>query len=77
MSHQQPASSSAQGDHPLDLTRLMQRYLLWIETHHFSRRTVAVRRLTLVYFIRWCDARDVTRADQVTRDVPKVRRRRA
>ena len=63
-----PSSPTARAA-DLDLTRLMDRYLLWIETHHFAHSTVQVRRLTLTFFIAWCDARSVTRADQVTRDL--------
>lgn len=26
----------------------------WLETHHYARGTVAVRRVTLSHFLRWC-----------------------
>ena len=32
---------------PDSLTALLERYLLWMETHHFAEGTVAIRRLTL------------------------------
>ncbi|MHB9082049.1 MAG: hypothetical protein ACYC3X_31690, partial [Pirellulaceae bacterium] len=39
---------------PQGLTALLDRYLLWMETHHYARDTVTVRRLTLCQFLVWC-----------------------
>ena len=37
---------------PDSLTAQLERYLLWMETHHFAEGTVTVRRLTLSKFPR-------------------------
>ena len=51
---------------PHGLTALLQRYLTWIETHHFAANTVSIRRLHLSRFILWCEERSVTQAREVT-----------
>ena len=51
---------------PAGLTALLQRYLTWLEVHHFAENTVNIRRLQLSRFITWCDERSVTRACDVT-----------
>ena len=48
------------------LTALLERYLIWMETHHFAADTVQVRRLQLSRFILWCHERSVTQASDVT-----------
>ena len=54
---------------PLGLTELLQRYLIWIETHNFAANTVCIRRLQLSRFILWCQERSVTLACNVTPDM--------
>ena len=54
------------GTDPHGLPALLQRYLVWIETHHFAKNTVVIRRLHLSRFIVWCEERSVTQARDVT-----------
>ena len=54
---------------PDSLTALLERYLLWMETHHFAEGTVVVRRLTLSKFLLFCHQRSVTKAREVTREM--------
>ena len=54
---------------PQGLTALLDRYLLWLETHHYAPGTVAVRRVTLSHFLRWCLERSLTRPQGVTLEV--------
>jgi len=54
---------------PQSLTALLERYLLWMETHHYASETVSIRRLTLGKFILWCHERTVTQAREVTREM--------
>ncbi len=61
---------------PASLTALLQRYLLWMETHHFAEGTVAIRRLTLSKFLLFCHERSVTRARDVTREMIERYQRR-
>ena len=51
---------------PQGLTALLDRYLLWMETHHYASGTVKVRRVTLSHFLRWCLERNITRPHEVT-----------
>ena len=51
---------------PQGLTALLDRYLLWLETHHYASGTVKVRRVTLSQFLRWCLERSITRPHEVT-----------
>ena len=51
---------------PQGLTALVDRYLLWMETHHYAPGTVKVRRVTLAHFLRWCLERSITRPHTVT-----------
>jgi len=51
---------------PEGLTALVERYLLWMETHHYAAGTVKVRRVTLAHFLRWCLERSITRPHTVT-----------
>ena len=51
---------------PQGLTALVDRYLLWMETHHYAPGTVKVRRVTLSHFLRWCLERSITRPHTVT-----------
>ena len=51
---------------PQGLTALLQRYLVWLATHHFAENTVNIRRLQLSRFITWCDERSITQARDVT-----------
>ena len=39
---------------PQSLATMLNRYLVWMETHHFAAETVYVRRTTPSMFIRWC-----------------------
>ena len=54
---------------PEGLTALLQRHLVWLETHNFAERTVNVRRLQLSRFISWCLDRSVTQARELTPDL--------
>jgi integrase/recombinase XerD len=54
---------------PQGLTALLDRFLLWMETHHYASGTVAVRRVTLSHFLRWCLERCLTRPHDVTPEV--------
>ena len=54
---------------PEGLTALLERYLLWMETHHYAQGTVAIRRVTLSKFVSWCHERTVTKAREVTREM--------
>jgi len=54
---------------PAGLTGLLERYLLWMATHHYAQGTVLVRRVTLGKFLRWCHERSVTQAREVTREM--------
>ena len=51
---------------PQGLTALVDRYLLWMETHHYAPGTVKVRRVTLSHFLRWCLERSITRPHTMT-----------
>ena len=54
---------------PESLRALLERYLLWMATHHYAQGTVLVRRVTLANFLRWCHERSVTQARAVTREM--------
>jgi len=54
---------------PGSLAGLLARYLLWMETHHYARGTVSVRRITLSKFLLWCEERSVTAAADVTAEM--------
>jgi len=54
---------------PDGLSVLLDRHLLWMETHHYAWGTVILRRQTLTRFIRWCHDRSVTRPGEVTREL--------
>ena len=54
---------------PLGLTALLDRYLLWLETHHYASATVAIRRTCLSQFLRWCFERNLTRPHAVTLEI--------
>ena len=47
---------------PESLSARLERYLLYLETHHYSAATVSILRLTMGKFILWCHERSVTRA---------------
>ena len=49
--------------------RCLEQYLLWMETHHYAQGTVAIRRITLSKFLRWCHERTITKAREVTREM--------
>ena len=51
---------------PVGLTALLERFLLWMETHHYAPGTVTLRRQILARFILWCLERSVTRPCDVT-----------
>ena len=48
---------------------MLHRFLLWMETHHYSQGTVAVRRIELSPFVQWCLDRGVTDPRDVTREM--------
>jgi integrase/recombinase XerD len=54
---------------PQGLTALVDRYLLWMETHHYALGTVQVRRVTLSHFLRWCLERSLTRPATLTPEI--------
>ena len=54
---------------PLSLRALLERHLLWLETHHYAARTVEIRRATIGLFLRWCQERSITQAREVTREL--------
>ena len=54
---------------PLGLTALLDRYLLWLETHHYASATVAIRRTCLSQFLRWCFERNLTQPHAVTLEI--------
>jgi integrase/recombinase XerD len=54
---------------PLGLTALLDRYLLWLETHHYASATVAIRRTCLSQFLRWCFERNLTLPHAVTLEI--------
>ena len=54
---------------PQGLTALLDRYLLWLETHHYASATVAVRRVCLSQFLRWCFERSLTQPHAVTLEI--------
>ena len=54
---------------PQGLTALVERYLLWMETHHYAAGTVKVRRVNLAHFLRWCLERSLTRPHTVTAEM--------
>ncbi|MEK7751566.1 MAG: tyrosine-type recombinase/integrase [Acidobacteriota bacterium] len=54
---------------PQGLTALLDRYLLWLETHHYAPGTVKVRRVTLSHFLRWCLERSLTRPQPLTPEI--------
>ena len=54
---------------PHGLTALLDRYLLWLATHHYAPGTVAVRRVTLAHFLRWCLERSITRPQPLTPEI--------
>ena len=54
---------------PESLTALLEQYLLWMETHHYAQGTVAIRRITLSKFLRWCHDRTVAKAKEATREM--------
>ena len=51
---------------PQALACLLERYLLWMATHHYAAGTVDLRRGIASRFIRWCLDRNVTRPAEVT-----------
>ncbi len=51
---------------PQGLTALVERYLLWMETHHYAAGTVKVRRVNLAHFLRWCLERSISRPHTLT-----------
>ncbi|MCP5045504.1 MAG: tyrosine-type recombinase/integrase, partial [bacterium] len=51
---------------PAGLTALLERYLIWMETHHYAAHTVSIRRRHLSRFILWCDERSVTKVAELT-----------
>ena len=51
---------------PEGLACLLERYLLWMATHHYAAGTVDLRRGIASRFIRWCLDRSVTRPAEVT-----------
>ena len=51
---------------PQGLTALLERYLLWMETHHYAAGTVTIRRLTQGKFLLWCHDRSIAKARDVT-----------
>ena len=54
---------------PESLSARLERYLLYLETHHYSAATVSILRLTLGKFILWCHERSVTHVREVTREM--------
>jgi integrase/recombinase XerD len=66
MCHHCTASLPGDPSDPRGLSVLLERYLIWMETHHFAANTVKIRRLQLSRFVLWCDDRSVTRAADVT-----------
>jgi len=54
---------------PQSLAGLLARYLLWMETHHYAKGTVSIRRITLSKFLLWCEDRSVTQAAEVTSEM--------
>ena len=54
---------------PESLSARLERYLLYLETHHYSAATVSILRLTMGKFILWCHERSVTQAREVTREM--------
>jgi integrase/recombinase XerD len=71
MSHHlsDPCPTAGDPTDPNGLTALLDRHLLWMETHHYAWGTVTLRRQTLTRFIRWCHERTVTRPGEVTREL--------
>jgi integrase/recombinase XerD len=61
---------------PESLTALLERYLVWMETHHYCENTVVIRRVTLSKFLLFCHEREVTKADDVSRDMIERYQRR-
>ena len=54
---------------PNSLRSLLERFLNWLTTHHYSAATVRLRREDLERFVLWTEARDLVRATAVTMDV--------
>ena len=54
---------------PTSLRSLLERFLNWLTTHHYSAATVRLRREDLERFVLWTEARDLVRATAVTMDV--------
>ena len=64
-----PAPPIGDPNDPHGLWVWTQRYLEWMDTHHFSARTVRQRRVYLGYFLVWCEARSLRRPVDVTRPI--------
>ena len=59
------ASSST----PEGLTAWMKRYLEWLRVKNYSERTVENRENYLGFFIAWCEARSISRPQEVTKPI--------
>ncbi len=51
------------------LSRLALLYLDWMREHNYSIKTVCSRHYLLLWFVQWCNERDIGRVDQVTRTI--------
>ena len=48
---------------------MLAEYLQWMLITNYSERTVGNRKITLGYFISWCEERGITRPTEVTRPI--------
>lgn len=51
---------------PHTMAYLLSDYLEWMKTAHYAERTIANRKITLGYFICWCEDRGIMRPHEVT-----------
>ena len=54
---------------PQGMMAMLAEYLQWMQTANYAERTIKNRKITLGYFIRWCEERGITRPSEVTRPI--------
>lgn len=64
--HRFPNEAKAGAD---GMVSLMRCFLEWLEIRGYSKATVTMRGKYLYYFWTWCEQRDITRAQDVTKTV--------
>ncbi len=68
MAHRRHTLPQPPGDphDPQGFVVLLEAYLEWMRVKHYSERTIANRRIYVIYFVRWCDERGLTQPAEIT-----------